>query len=75
MHTLTYDIPTLREMVEDKMMIIDMIDQTHPSYQALTSGDKQALTYLIKAADILNDVALEQDHPLNRLLKKIFKNY
>ena len=70
MHTLTYDVSTLREMVEDKMMIIDMIDQSHPSYQALSSGDKQVIPYLIKAADILNDVALEQDHPLNRVLKQ-----
>ena len=70
MHTLTYDIPALQEMVEDKMMAINMIDQTHPSYLALSPGDKQAIPYLIKAADIVNDVALEQDHPLNRLLKQ-----
>ena len=70
MHTLTYDVPTLRAMVEDKMMVIEMIDPTHPSYLALSPGNKQAIPYLIKAADIINDVALEQDHPLNKLLKQ-----
>ena len=70
MHTLTYDVPMLRAMVEDKMMVIEMIDPTHPSYLALSPGNKQAIPYLIKAADIINDVALEQDHPLNKLLKQ-----
>lgn len=70
MHTLNYDIPSLKKMTEDQMMVIPMIDQNHPSYLSLSDGDKKALKYLIKFADIINDISLEQDHPLNRTLKK-----
>ena len=60
----------LDEMIGSQMMPVDMVGPDFEGYQRLAEGDKKALTHLIKAARIINNVALEQDHPLNRQLKK-----
>ncbi len=60
----------LDHIINDEMMPVNMIGSDFDGYQKLADGDKQALTHLIKAARIINDVALEQDHPLNRGIKK-----
>ncbi|MDD3013433.1 MAG: hypothetical protein PHC34_06990 [Candidatus Gastranaerophilales bacterium] len=39
-------------------------------YEALQDGDKRALKHLVRAAKILNDVFLKQDHQLNIVMKK-----
>ena len=61
---------TLDKMLNEQMMPIEMINEDFAGYQALAEGDKKALTSLIRAARIINDVALEQDHPMNLTLKK-----
>ncbi len=57
-------------MINEQMMPIELIDQDFDGYRNLAEGDKKALAHLIKAAKMLNDAALEQDHPLNLSLKK-----
>jgi len=59
----------LDKIINEQMMPIEMIDQNFGGYVALADGDKQALKHLIAAARLINDVALEQDHPLNLSLK------
>ena len=65
----------LDKIINQQMLPIEMIDRSFDGYQRLAEGDKKALDHLIKAARILNNVALEQDHPLNLKLKKgcVFK--
>ena len=60
----------LDSMINQQMMPIEMVNADFDGYIHLAEGDKKALTHLIKAARIINDVALEQDHPLNKFLKK-----
>lgn len=60
----------LAHMVQEEMLPIEMVNMEFESYKTLPEGDKKALAHLVAAAKIMNDVALEQDHPLNRILKK-----
>ena len=60
----------LDHILSAETQAIEMIDKNFLGYQALSEGDKKALTYLVRAARIVNDVSLEQDHPLNLTLKK-----
>ncbi|MBR1600355.1 MAG: hypothetical protein IJ677_02120, partial [Alphaproteobacteria bacterium] len=46
------------------------IDKNNEAYKNLSEGDKKALTHLVNAAKIINDVALEMDHPLNLVQKQ-----
>lgn len=52
-----------------QMQAFEMIDENFDGYKALADGDKKALTHLVRAARMMNDAALEQDHPLNLPLK------
>ncbi|MBR1948632.1 MAG: hypothetical protein IKA30_02435, partial [Alphaproteobacteria bacterium] len=58
----------LDEMISKQMTDVVLIDENFDGYKNLAEGDKKALTHLIKASKIINDVALEQDHILNRRL-------
>ena len=60
----------LDDMINNQMIAINMVSSDFEGYKNLAEGDKKALTHLVKAAKIMNDVALEQDHPLNLELKK-----
>ena len=60
----------LDKMLNEQMMPIEMINSDFSGYRSLAEGDKKALAHLVAAARILNDAALEQDHPLNLKLKK-----
>lgn len=60
----------LSHMVQEEMLPIEMVNKDFEGYKALPEADKKALAHLVAAAKIMNDVALEQDHPLNRTLKK-----
>lgn len=60
----------LDNMLGEQMMPIEMINADFEGYQKLAEGDKKALTHLVNAARIINDVSLEQDHPLNKQLKQ-----
>lgn len=67
---LKYTPEELARMVNQEMRQIPLIDKNFPAYAALSDGDKKALEYLVNAAKIMNDVALEMDHPLNLVQKQ-----
>ncbi len=63
----------LTDIVDNKTRKIELIDKDNPQYQSLLKADKEAIKHLLKAADIIDSVALEQDHYLNRSVKKAFE--
>ena len=67
---LNYSAEDLHRMVNEEMRPIKLIDKEHESYQSLSDGDKKAVEHLVNAAQIMNDVALEMDHPLNLVQKQ-----
>ena len=69
-HEIALSEAKLDTMLNDQMMPIEMVGEDFEGYQALADGDKKALKHLVIAARIINDVALEQDHPLNKSLKQ-----
>jgi len=64
----------LTDIVDNQTREIEFIGPDNETYLSLSDNDKKALTHLIKAAKIINDVALEQDHPLNHAFKTAFEN-
>lgn len=60
----------LRHIVCTQMRDIALIGPEDAAYLSLSDEDKKVLSHLMKAAKIMNDVALEQDHPLNLTLKR-----
>ena len=59
----------LDDMINRQLREIDLISPEFDGYKNLPESEKKALAHLVAAAKILNDVSLEQDHPLNRSLK------
>lgn len=69
-YKIAIDENTLDEMISKQMTDVVLIDENFKGYKDLSEGNKKALHHLIKASKIVNDVALQQDHPLNLDLKK-----
>lgn len=69
-YTLNYTAPDFKKRVSKQMRDIILIDKSFAGYQNLSDGDKKALGYLMNAARIMNDVALEMDHPMNLIQKQ-----
>lgn len=67
---IKYSAPVLKNMVSKQMRRIELLGQDSSEYKNLGAGDKKALGYLMNAARIMNDVALEMDHPLNLVQKQ-----
>lgn len=67
---LKYSAKDLRQKVSKEMRQVVLIDKNNESYKNLSDGDKKALVHLVNAAKIINDVALEMDHPLNLVQKQ-----
>ena len=67
---LKYSASELKQKVTKEMRQIVLIDKDNESYKNLSEGDKKALIHLVNAAKIINDVALEMDHPLNLVQKQ-----
>lgn len=68
--SLKYSAPELKQKVSKQMRKIVLIDENNEAYKNLSDGDKKALKYLVNAARIINDVALEMDHPMNLVQKQ-----
>ena len=70
---MKYKIAIPEEKLDDifanRLRKVKLIDENFPGYLALAEGDKKALHYLVRACKMMNDVSLEQDHPLNLELK------
>lgn len=60
----------LDRIINEQTVPVELIDKNFEGCQRLTEGDKKALQHLVNAGKIMNDVSLEQDHSLNRMLKK-----
>lgn len=56
-------------ILKNQTRTIELISRDFDGYKNLPEGDKKALEHLVKASKIINNVALEQDHPLNLSLK------
>jgi len=67
---LKYSAQELKQKVNKETRQIVLIDKESESYKSLSEGDKKALIHLVNAAKIMNDVALEMDHPLNLVQKQ-----
>ncbi|MBQ4400367.1 MAG: hypothetical protein II830_03630 [Alphaproteobacteria bacterium] len=67
---LKYSASELKQKVAKEMRQVVLIDKDNESYKNLSEGDKKALIHLVNAAKIMNDVALEMDHPLNLVQKQ-----
>ena len=50
---------------KDYLSTIKLLKEDSKEYSQLADGDKKALSHLVKAANILNDVYLKQDNPKN----------
>ena len=59
----------LDDMISRQLRNIELITPEFDGYKNLPENEKKALAHLVAAANIMNDVSLEQDHPLNRMLK------
>lgn len=60
----------LDKILTEKTREIELISREFEGYKNLPIGDKKAIDHLIKAADIINNVALEQDNPYNLEIKR-----
>ena len=69
-YKIALDETKLDEMINNQMTDVVLIDKNFEGYKNLSDGDKKALEHLVKASKIINDVALQQDHILNKKLKK-----
>lgn len=69
-YKLNYSVKELKKMTGKETSKITLISKNFPAYAALDEGDKKALKHLVKAAQILNNVALEQDNSQNLTQKQ-----
>ncbi len=67
---IKYSAADIKNRVNKQMRQVVLIDEENESYKKLSEGDKKALKYLVNAARIINDVALEMDHPMNLVQKQ-----
>lgn len=74
-YKIKYSVKELADKINNQTRKIELIDKTNQAYSALPEGDKKALDYLANAARIMNDVALEMDHPLNLIQKQALESY
>lgn len=73
-HQINYSEEKLAEMLEKQTIDIELAGPELEGYKELSDGNKKALTHLIAAARMMNDVALEQDNPYNLKMKKALQN-
>ena len=64
-YDINYDEAELKDKMENRTLDVRLISPDFEGYKNLSEGNKKALTHLVAAARMVNDVALEQDHPMN----------
>ncbi len=69
-YELNYSEEQLDFMLKKQMRSVELVSKDFDGYKSLSEGDKKALEHLVNAAYLINDVALEQDNPLNLKLKE-----
>lgn len=70
--TIALSLEKLRDITENKTRHI-VFEFPDSIYDTLSEGNKTALTHLVKAAVILDNVFLKQDHPDNVRAKKLLE--
>ena len=60
----------LDDIINNQTLPIELIDKDFSGYKELSEGDKKALQYLVNAGKMMTDVAQEQDHHMNRIMRK-----
>ena len=60
----------LDDILNNKCRNVELISKDFETYVNLSDNDKKALEHLVNASEIINDIALEQDHPLNKSFKQ-----
>lgn len=68
-YEINFSEKQLDKILKEQTRSIELISRDFDGYQKLPEGDKKAIEHLVNAAKIINDVALEQDNPLNLTLK------
>ena len=69
-YEIAYSEDELKDMVENKMRQVPLIDKNFEGYKNLAEGDKKVLEHLVVAAKMMNNVSLIQDHKLNMQMKE-----
>ena len=69
-YEIKYTEDELADMMENKSIAINLAGKDLDGYKNLSEGNKKALSHLVSAALMINNVALVQDHPLNLTMKK-----
>ena len=69
-YDINYDEAELKDKMENQTLDVRLISPDFEGYKNLSEGNKKALAHLVAAARMINDVALEQDHPMNLPQKK-----
>ena len=69
-YSLNYTEADLYKKINDEATDINLVSEDFDGYKNLAEGDKKALLHLVEAAKIMNNVTLEQDHPMNIIQKK-----
>lgn len=69
-YELALEEAKLDQMINNEMRNIELISPEFEGYKNLPESEKKVIQHLVNAAKIMNEVAMEQDHPLNRGLKK-----
>ena len=69
-YKIKYTEADLQHKMKEETLDIKLISPEFEGYKNLSDGNKKALKHLIAAAQIINDVSLEQDHPMNLEQKK-----
>ena len=69
-YEITLSEEKLDEMINNQTLPIELIDKNFSGYKELSDGDKKALQYLVNAGKMMTDVAQEQDHHMNRIMRK-----
>ena len=72
-YELNYSIEELEKMTSTEMTDVVLLSKDAPAYLNLDQTDKKVLEHLVKAAKILNNVALIQDNSENIILKSILE--
>jgi hypothetical protein len=73
-YKINYSEADLYKKVNEETLDIELVSKDFEEYKGLSEGDKKALEHLVFAAQIMNNVSLEQDHPLNMKMKKALEN-
>lgn len=69
-YKIKYSEDELKNKLLNQKREIHLLNKTSSAYQDLSNDDKKVIEHLINAAKIINDVMLEQYHPLNLSMKQ-----